>query len=85
MVVDPAVFGQRGGVGADVRRNLHELVEIGGQIGIAEAENDVGPVKNALMVRLGNPHHVTDNLQRQWTCEFADQIGLPVGIIGDHR
>lgn len=45
VVVDPAVFGQRGGVGADVRRNLHELVEIGGQIGIAEAENDVGPVK----------------------------------------
>ncbi len=85
VVIDAAVLRQRGGVGTYVHRNLDELFEIGCQIGVAEPENHVGPMEYPLMVFFGNPHHVADDLQRQRSGEFADQIGLPVGMIGDHR
>ena len=85
VVVDAAILRQRAGVGADVHRNLNELFEIRRQIGVAEPENHVGPVEYPLMVFLGNPHHVADDLQRQRPGELADQIGLSVGMIGDQR
>ena len=59
--------------------------KIGRQVRVAEAENHVGPMEYPLMVLLGDAHHVADDLQRQRPGELADQIGLPVGMIGDHR
>ena len=57
--------------------------KFGGQVGVAEPENHVGPVEYPLVVVLGNPHHVADDLQRQRPGELADQIGLPIGVVGD--
>ena len=82
--LDPAILGHGAGVGADVHRNLHEFLEIQRQVGVAETEDHVGPVEDPLVVFLGDPHHVADHLQRQRPGQFADHIGLPVGMIGDH-
>ena len=73
--LSPPVLGERGGVGADVDGDLHELVEIGGQVGVAEAEDDVGPVEDLLVVLVGDAHHVADHLQRQRTGQLGDQFG----------
>ena len=34
-------------------------------VGVAEAEDHVGPVEDPLVVLLGDAHHVADDLQRQ--------------------
>ncbi len=60
----PALVGQRRRIRADVHRHLQELVEVGGQIRVAEPQDHVGPVEDPLMVRFGDAHHVADDLQR---------------------
>ena len=83
--VGPAVLGQRCRVGADVHRDLDELVEVGGQVGIAEAKDDVGPVEDPVVVLFGNAHHVADDLQGQRAGQLRDQLAVAVGVLLDHR
>ena len=64
---------------------LEELVEVGGDVGIAEAQNDVGPVEDPLMVVFGDAHHVADDLQRQGAGQVSDDLALAVGMVLHHR
>ena len=82
--IDAAILGERAGVCTDVQRHLHELVVVRSDVGVAEAENHVGPVKDALMVILGDAHHVADHLQRQEARQLRDHLTLAVRMLGDH-
>ena len=81
----PPVVGKRGGVRTDVHRYLVELVEVRGDVGIAETQNDVRPVEDPLVVGFGNAHQVADDLQGERTGQIGDDLALAVGMILQHR
>ena len=78
------VLGQCVRVGADFHCDRAELVEVGGQVGIAEAEDDVGPVEDLVVVFGRDAHHVADHLQGQRAGEFGDQLAVAVRVPFDH-
>ena len=80
-----AVVGQRGGVGTHIHRHRGELVEIGRDVGVSEPQDHIRPSEDLLMVFLGDAHHVADDLQRQWTGQFGDDVALAVRMVGQHR
>ena len=80
-----AILGQCGGVGTDIHCHLDELIEVGGQVGVTEAKYHVRPVKDPLMVFLGNAHHVADDLQGEWTGQFGHHFALSVWMVLHHR
>ena len=81
--VDAAVLGERGRVGADIERDLDELFIVGGEVRIPEAQNDIRPVEDLLVVVLRDAHHVADHLQRKRSGQFGDEFAVTVGIVGD--
>ncbi len=78
--VDSAVLGVRGGVRADVHRDLDELLVVLGDVLVPEPEDHVGPVEDLLVVVLGDAHHVADHLQRQRAGQLRDHLTLAVGM-----
>ena len=80
-----AVVGQRDGVGTHIHRHRDELVEIGRDVGVSEPQDHIRPVEDILMVFLGDAHHVADDLQRQRTGQFGDDVARAVRMVGDHR
>ena len=81
--VGPAILGQCGGVCADIDGDLHELLEVGAEVRVAETKDDVGPVEDRLVILLRNPHHVADHLQRKRSGEFGHEFAVTVGMVGD--
>ena len=81
--VGPAILGKRGGIGADIDGDLHEFFVVGREIRVSEAEDDVGPVEDLLMVIIRDAHHVADHLEGQRSGQFGHQFAPAVGVVGD--
>jgi hypothetical protein len=41
-------------------------------------------VEDPVVVGVGDAHHVADDLQRQWACQFGHQVGAPVRMVRHH-
>ena len=80
-----AVLSERLGVGEDLERGLHELVERAAVVGVTRTEDHVGPREDLLRVARGNAHHVADDLERQGSGDLGHEVARSFRKALDHR
>ena len=68
-------------IAEDLKCDLHQIFECPAEVGIACTENYVRPVENLLGVASRDAHHVADDLEREWGCQFLDEIELFVTVL----
>ena len=73
--VEP-VLGEREAVLEQLHARAHELFDRLDVLGIADAEDDVRELEDALGVLARDAHHVADDLQRERGRDLADEVAL---------
>ncbi len=72
------------GVGEDLEGDLHESLVGATELGVARAEDGVGPVEDPLVVLRGDAHHRADDLEGERSGELLDEVGRTRWVALDH-
>ncbi len=64
------------------KRLAHQVLVRGDEVGVAAAEDRVGPVEDLAVVLGGDAHHVADDLERQRRRDVFDEVAGLVGEVG---
>ncbi len=61
-----------------------DVVGFAGHFVVADTQHHRRPVEDLCLVFFRDAHHVADDLQRQQAGSLGDEVGLAVGMVGDH-
>ena len=82
--VGQAVLAQCLGVLEHAHAGGEEVLERGGELRVAGAEDDVGPAEDLVLVLLRNTHHPADDLQRHRGGHLVDEVALALWELRQH-